>query len=648
MSNPTDFPELTYGGPGTRRHAREQERLMMGRRKTASGRRGARKPSSAAARVDRRKRKLNPHVIPWIVVVLAVLVVGIGWIGFRAYNVVSAMKDAQAQLSSFKSNATSVNTAALKPTAQRLTDDTDKAAKNANDPVWRAAEYIPGLGGNLRVVRQLADASRDLSHGVVAPAVAALGSVDIKTLRTADGGIDLEQLVPLSTAMPGIASSYDDVAKQVADVSTKGTFSPVSDAWQQLNSTLTGQKGLVDGLKKYMPLTLTALGEQGQRNYIVVFPNEAETTALGGTAASMLQISFDHGKLTLGRQATSSDFHWQDGTPIIPPAASAQRIFSPLIYTRSNLALARPDFPTGAQMIDAYWKQYFGGQIDGVISLDPTTLSYILGATGPVTLANGDKLSQGNFVSTMLNGAYLKLAKPTINETEQATNAYFGMATMSIFDHLIHTNASPTSLVRALGKGVGERRVMMWFSNAGEQKQLGDATIAGVLPTSNAKSTVTGVYFRDESASKMDYYLKTTAKQVANVCTPVPTFTTSITMKNDISPAAFAQLPIFVAPQEGTQRNVTTHAAFYGPIGAKAGTITVQMGGRVLEKKYIHVDDDLGRPVVWFDIDLDADQEASATVEFEGTNSRYGSPALVTTPMIHPTEVHVSAPRCGK
>jgi hypothetical protein len=621
---------------------------MMGRRTSASGGRGTRKPGSAAARVDRRKRRLNPHVIPWVVVVLAVLVVGFGWIGFRAYNVVSAMKDAQAQLASFKSNATSFNTAALAPTAQRLTADTDKAAKNANDPVWRAAEYVPVLGGNLRVVRQLADASRDLSHGVVTPAVAALGSVDIKTLRTADGGIDLEQLVPLSNAMPGIASSYDDVAKQVADVSTKGTFSPVSGAWQQLNSTLVGQQGLVDGLKKYMPLTLTALGEHGLRNYIVVFPNEAETTALGGTAASMLQISFDHGKLTLGRQATSSDFHWQDGTPIIPPAASAQRIFSPLIYTRSNLALARPDFPTGAQMIDAYWKQYFGGQIDGVISLDPTTLSYVLGATGPVTLANGDKLSQGNFVATMLNGAYLKLAKPTINETEQATNAYFGMATMSIFDHLIHTNAPPSSLVRAIAKGVGERRVMMWFSNAGEQKQLGDAAIAGILPTSNAKSTVTGVYFRDESASKMDYYLKTTAKQVANVCTAAPTFTTSITMKNDISPAAFAQLPIFVAPQEGKQAWVTTHVAFYGPPGTTAGKTTVTVAGKQLDPALVHVDSDLGRPVVWFNVDLTAAQTAAATVTFTAKSGRFAAPALVTTPMIHETETSVAAARCGK
>jgi hypothetical protein len=647
MSNPTDFPELTYGGPGTRRHAREQERLKMGRRTTASAKRGAPVRGSADARVDRRKRKLNPHVVPWVVVVLAVLVVGVGWVGFRAYNVVTAMKDAQSQLASFKSNATSFNTAALTLAAERLTTDTDKAVANAHDPVWRVMEYLPVLGGNLRDVRQAVEASQTLSRGVVNPLVGALGNVNLETLRTPDGGVDLNQLTPLTQVMPGVAASYDQAAGTVADISTWGVVSPVKDAVKQLDTLLGKEKSTVDGLNKFLPLTMTALGAHGQRNYILVFPNEAETTGLGGTSASMVQITFDHGQLSMGRQATSSDFEWQDGDPIVKPDPAVERIFQPLVYTRSNLALARPDFPSDAQIINGWWAKYFGGQIDGVLSVDPTTLGYVLGATGPMRLPNGDVLTGQNFVQQLLNTVYLEHAQPTIGETETATGAYFAMATGSVFEQLTHSSVSPVKLVEAIGTGVSERRVMVWFANAEEQKELAGSKIQGVLPTSNSQTSVTGVYFRDTSSSKMDYYLSTSATLSTNVCArSVPKYTVAVGLQSTISKSDMAKLPIFVAPHAGQVDFFTTHVAIYGPVGAKATNVSVTIEGKKLAASDIHIDSDLGRPVVWLFVPLHGAGKATAAVTFTGAAGKQGKPTLVTTPMLHPTSTTVHPSKC--
>ena len=47
-----------------------------------------------------------------------------------------------------------------------------------------------------------------------------------------------------------------------------------------------------------------------------------------------------------------------------------------------------PDFPTAAATAQAMWERKTGQHVDGVLSLDPVALGYILDATGPVKITS--------------------------------------------------------------------------------------------------------------------------------------------------------------------------------------------------------------------------------------------------------------------
>ena len=71
-----------------------------------------------------------------------------------------------------------------------------------------------------------------------------------------------------------------------------------------------------------------------------------------------------------------------------------------------------PDFPTAARLAQAMWERAFGVKVDGVISLDPVALSYMIGATADVTLANGEVLTEENVVQ----GAAVRRVRPVRDE----------------------------------------------------------------------------------------------------------------------------------------------------------------------------------------------------------------------------------------
>jgi hypothetical protein len=146
----------------------------------------------------------------------------------------------------------------------------------------------------------------------------------------------------------------------------------------------------------------------------------------------------------------------------------------------------------------------------------------------------------------------------------------------------------------------------------------------------------------------MDYYLTTSAKLSANYCNAAaPTFTTTVGLQSTITKTDMENLPIFVAPQSGTIDFFTTHVAVYGPPGTKPGKVAVTVEGKPLPAGEIHVDSDLGRPVVWFAIPLHARGAGTAQVTFTGGKQKYGKTELVTTPMLHPTTTSVTVAKCG-
>ena len=139
-------------------------------------------------------------------------------------------------------------------------------------------------------------------------------------------------------------------------------------------------------------------------------------------------------------------------------------------------------------------------RVDGVVAVDPVTLSYLLEATGPITLPTGDVLTSENTVPLLLNEVYQRYP------SQQEQDAFFEAAAASVFSALSSGDADPARLVSALATAGAERRLLMWSANEQEQAVLAGTTLEGVPTPTDARTTAFGVYLNDGTGSKMDFY----------------------------------------------------------------------------------------------------------------------------------------------
>src|SRR5664280_2897500 len=178
-------------------------------------------------------------------------------------------------------------------------------------------------------------------------------------------------------------------------------LAPVARAAQALERQLASISGQVRDASAAARLLPPMLGASGPRRYFVAMQNNAEARGTGGLLGAFMILEADQGRVQLARIASNAELPPVSVTPLeagLPPEYMDQYgNWAPLsIWADANVS---PHFPYAAQIWAAMWRKSTGQTIDGVIALDPFTLSYLLQATGPVQLADGTAVSADNAVS---------------------------------------------------------------------------------------------------------------------------------------------------------------------------------------------------------------------------------------------------------
>lgn len=587
--------------------------------------------------------------------VVALLGAG-GWLATRVLNAKAALEEAQGLIGTVKDQAGEMDFAGIGDTSVKLSQLTSTALDQAHDPVWRAAEFIPVVGSNLTAVRELTEAVDSIAHDTVAPLASVASGLSVDLLKPVDGKLNIDPIVQLSAAMGPAATAFHAATEKAAAINFASTIGQVKAAGEKANGMLGQADPLITQVADIMEVAPDMLGANGPRRYLLIFENLAETTALGGTAAALSEVTVDNGAISISRQASSQDFPWRGiDRPVLPIDPGVQAVFNPNMYLALNLATSRPDFPTAAQIATAFWEQDIGGTPDGVVSIDPVALSHILGATGPVAMSTGDTLSADNAVALLLNEVYFRYQGP---DGPDQTDAFFEEAAKTLFGALMSSGADPKDLVNAVIQGITEHRIMAWSSHPKEQAILANSPMSGILPKTNDDTTTTGVFFRDMSVSKMDFYLQTAATLTTDVCTaPTPTFTTSVDLHSTITPEQAAELPDYVASGVWKGEKFKTQVFVYGPPGTTLVANSIAVGTTLIaDSVAVGGDDrtfidnpgtDLGRPVATFWVMLEPGETKTVTATFTGAAGTYAAPELWTTPMLHPTAVTVAAEGCA-
>jgi len=513
------------------------------------------------------RRGSGARVVMWIVLAIVLLLLAaVAWVGVRGLLAKQHLERSVSLVDTLKKQITDGDSRGATLTAKELEANALSARRLTADPVWGAAQYTPFFGTNLRAVRQVAVVVDDVATGAVAPVAGVIGDLNTQAFAPKNGRIDLQ---PLVDAQPAVARATKTLARAnvTADsVDTTSTLSPVTAAVNRLRNALGSASQQAATANKVVQLAPDMLGQDGHRNYVLLFQNNAELRAGGGIPGAVALLQAKNGAIKLGGQAAGSSFGPYD-KPVLPLTPDTVSLYGNITGRYMQDVNLTPRFDVTGALAREMWKQKFGQQVDGVLAIDPVTLSYILRATGPVQLATGDTLTSDNAVKLLLSDVYAKYPEPAVQD------AFFASAASAVFGKVSSGAFDAKKLVTALGDGTREGRLRLWSANGDEQKKIAGTAVAGALPTASRQTREFGVYLNDGTAAKMDYYLDKKVSVGGSVCRKDgrPTSVVEVTLKNTAPADAATSLPRYVTGGGllGTEPGkIKTLVAVYAPSNA--------------------------------------------------------------------------------
>ncbi len=443
-----------------------------------------------------------------------------------------------------------------------------------------------------------------------------------------------------SVAIPasGHAKSYfkvvqGDYSAQSAKSSADLLTSDINRAFVLLNTPIAKQissllgvnfSNIKDEIQAGIATGAVLAGADEPKTYLIAFQNSAEARGTGGILGAYAVVELNQGKITVIKTGSNEALKWIDEIPIkMPNEFTSLYRSDPAIWQNSNLS---PHFPYGAQIWLALWKRQFGQSLDGVIAVDPSALSYILKATGPITLPSGKILTSENLVAQTLSTAYKEYEKDNA-----ARKQYLVSIINATFKQLLEGNFSKLQMARALQRGIIENRILVYSTESGVEAELAKTRLSGfmhITPSNQYRVVVQNI-----DASKLDYYLDRDISIKSLSCGDSAEVEVLVTVKNSLTSGV--GLPAYVLTRADKSKPAKIVAGqhrfllfVYGPpqsklISATRSSTTGSAGGMGEERT---------RPILVVDLDLPPGQEEKITAVFTrgyGPISYHSQPLVI-------------------
>ena len=386
-----------------------------------------------------------------------------------------------------------------------------KARANTRGPVWFVASRLPWVGDDVTAVRTVADVARDLTDETLPDLVDAGNRFGPAVLKPRGGRIAIDKIPAVQPDLDRGAAGLADASDRVDVLDTSGLVTEVRGPVVELQDKLGTASNVAKQAATAARLLPPMLGADGARNYLLLFQNNAEARAQGGLPGAIAVLTARDGFLQMNRQTRPGEIGtFPDG--IVRLTADERELFTERLGIYPQDATFVPDFARSSAILRQMYQARLPERIDGVISVDPVALSYMLRGTGPLKLSSGTTLTADNAASYLMNQVYKDVPDPVQQD------ALFADAARRSFQALITQVRDPKALLAGLSQAATERRLMLWSSRPDEEKEIVGTSIAGLLPTREANRPEVGVYVNDSSADKLSYYLDWKADVTASSC----------------------------------------------------------------------------------------------------------------------------------
>jgi hypothetical protein len=583
------------------------------------------------------------RVVVWPSLALLALIIALGcWLGFEAYAAKSNLEQARSSAQQSKSALLQGNTG----DASRFAVDAQSHAQAARDAAhslpWNIAAAVPWLGSPFETGQQISDVVLNLAVDVLKP-VADAGTTVTPSHLLADGRLDVVALRNEEPVLRKIATDAGRIDAEAQAISEPGYLGVIDKARSQLQAQTQDLAKLLENTALAARLAPSMLGADGPRSYLMGFQTNAEARGTGGLLGGFGIVRFDDGKPSVDTLAPNTDFYKKNFTPIsLGPEFDNQYGFTnPTTDFRNSNQSSH--FPYAAEI----WKsmaQQSGINVDGVIAVDPVALSYILGATGPVVMPDGETVTKDNAVELTESTAYIRYP----GEQDQTARKKFlqGIAA-EVVKQITGRVKSPRALLDALGRAVSERRISVWSSFPEEQALLEQTPLAHIIPDDPAPYAE--VVVNNLGGNKLDYYLDRHIEYVADGCQgDMRTSTVTVRMKNTVTDPE--SLPDYVAgrlgffPKAGgniPKGTMVSSVRLLATTGARL--ISAVANGNQID---VRVDTERGHPSFEAQAVIPAGQTEELVFHLSEPTVP-GAPRVPVQPLIDAVNPQVSVPECA-
>ena len=291
------------------------------------------------------------------------------------------------------------------------------------------------------------------------------------------------------------------------------------------------------------------------------------------------------------------------------------------------------------------WQDRTGERLDGVVTTDPVTLSYLLEATGPVTLPDGRVIDSKNVVSFTENEIYF-----LIPDDDAARDAYLQQISEAALDAVLSGKADPRALMDALGRAASERRLLVYSDRVNEQRELEASSLGGALPSGDAPFA--GLATINGAGSKLDYYLEQSLDYQLIGCTADGGRRGQITVTYKNDAPGDGSLPLYIDERidlplgpDGQYQSRNGQSFFWSQVYSTAGAslVSATQDGKPID---VEQGREQGHTVFRAGITLDAG--ASTTLVFEVAEPPTdGDISTFVTPLVKPATTDADTRKCG-
>lgn len=432
----------------------------------------------------------------WVVAGLLVVL-----FAYQAVKATSALKLAAVQAGVLQRQIAGGDVASAEVTLDGLRQSTGQARDSTDGLMWDIGARIPWLGQNLAAVQSVSAALDEVATDALPPIVSVAEQVNTNTFSPKDGKLDLAALSSIEPSVGRAADALTKAKEEISAIDAEGLLTPLEGPVRTVQQQITTAQSAAASGHLAAKLLPTMLGGEGKRRYVLLIQNNAEVRSMGGIVGSYAFIGANKGRIAMGDQGTVRDLTGIE-KPVVKPSEDEKAVYPTSMFTDLRNVVFTPDFPRAAEITSAIFKQGIDEDIDGVISVDPIALSYLLKGTGPVTLEDGTVLTDENATQILLNQVYIDNPTDPFKQDD-----IYASAAREIFDVVKEGTGESRLVIGGLAQAAVENRLMLWSANDDEQRQLSGSRVSGELAGDAGSTPHVGVYLNDGASTKMEYYL---------------------------------------------------------------------------------------------------------------------------------------------